>query len=67
MLTEESVIDQLTVDDRGNVSVRRADRILRDGEVVATTFHRHVVAPGDDLTKEHPKVRAFAEAVRSLP
>lgn len=67
MLTEESVIDQLSVDERGNVSVRRADRVLRDGEVVATTYHRHVIGPTDPLDGEHPKVKAFAELVRALP
>ena len=62
MLQEESVIDKIEVVETGHVQVRRADRVVRNGQVIATTFHRHVLAPGDDLSREDPRVRAVAQA-----
>ena len=61
-LTEVSVIDQITVDEFGNVNVRRSDRVLRDGVVIAQTYHRHVIAPGDDDSEEAPRVQALTKA-----
>lgn len=61
-LSEQSVIDQITVDANNNVNVRRADQILRDGEVISTSYHRNVLQPGDDLTGQDPRVVAVAQA-----
>ena len=36
-ITESSTIDQITVLDDGQVLVRRADRVLRDGVELAKT------------------------------
>jgi len=49
------------------VQVRRSDVITDDvsGEVRARTFHRHVVAPGDDISSEAPEVQAVCNAVWS--
>lgn len=65
-LTEESVIDKIEVLASGHVQVRRATRILRDGELIAETYHRHVLAPGDDVSTEHPRVAAIAHAAWSV-
>lgn len=62
-ITEKTTIDQITVDAVGNISVRRCDQVLRGETVVASTFHRHVLAPGDDLTGQDPRVAAAAAAV----
>jgi hypothetical protein len=64
-LTEETVIDQLVIDEHGNVMIRAATRILRDGEVVAATYHRRVLGPLDDASAEPDEVRAIAEVVRT--
>ena len=63
MLQEVSVIDSINIRDTGHVEIRRADRILRDGEVVAETYHRHVLTPGDDLAREDPLVAKIAASV----
>ena len=34
------------------LQVRRADIIEEDGEELATSYHRHVVNPGDDVSCE---------------
>lgn len=62
MLTEESLIDQIEVLSTGHIQVRQANRVLRDGEVIAQTFHRHVIEPNGDLTGQDPKVVAIAQA-----
>ena len=62
-LEEKSVIDQIEVTRNGSVNVRRADLILKDGAEIGKTYHRHVLAPGDDLANEDAKVVAIAQAV----
>ena len=62
MLTEQSVIDQIEVTRDGSVNVRRDDLILKDGVEIAKTYHRHVLAPGSDLSNEDAKVVANVQA-----
>jgi hypothetical protein len=61
-ITESTTIDSVTVKESGHVEVKRADRIFRNEDEIAKTFHRHVLAPGDDLSAEDPKVVAIATA-----
>jgi len=61
VLTEASTVDAITVKETGHVEVRRATRILRDGEEVAKTYHRHVLSPGDDLRGQDERVVTIAE------
>lgn len=61
-IEEKSVIDLISVTELGFVEVRRADLVLRDGEELAKTYHRHVLAPGDNLAEQDTKVAAIAMA-----
>jgi len=61
-LTKEIVVDKIEVLEMGQVQVRTATRVLEDGAVLSSSFHRHVLAPSDDLTNEDPKVVAIANA-----
>ena len=61
-LEEKSVVDKIEVLLNGSIQVRRRDQILKDGVEVASTFHRHVVNPGDDTSTEDPRVAAIANA-----
>jgi hypothetical protein len=65
MLTEESVIDQITILEDGQIQVRQANKVFRDGVEIAKSYHRHVVAPGQDLTNEDPRVQKVAKAVHT--
>lgn len=66
MLTEETVIDRIEIDERGVVGVRRATYILRDGVRIGNqTYHRITYEPGADVTAEHPRVTAIAAVVWS--
>jgi len=61
-LEEKSVVDKIEVLLNGTIQVRRRDQILKDGVEVASTFHRHVIAPGDDTSAEDSRVAAIATA-----
>ena len=45
------------------LQVRRADIILKDGEEVARSYHRHVLNPGADVSKEAKVVQEVAGGV----
>lgn len=61
-LRQEKVIDKMEVLEDGHIQVREATRIFEDDVMIAETFHRHVVSPGQDVTKEDPRVQALAQA-----
>jgi hypothetical protein len=59
-LTEEKVIDQITVTENGTILYREATRILKDGEQIAQTYHRSSLAPASDLAGVPDNVVAIA-------
>lgn len=61
-LTETKVIDQITVTENGTVLYREATRIMRGEEMVAETYHRTSLTPGQDLTGQPANVAAIAQA-----
>ena len=61
-LTKETVVDKIEVLESGSIQVRQATRVLEDGEVLSTSYHRHVLENDADLTNEDPKVAAIATA-----
>ena len=63
-LTEESFADKIEIVNN-HVQVRVATVIKRDGEEISRSFHRHVVAPGDDYSAEDDKVQAICAAVHT--
>jgi len=64
-LTEASIIDSIDVLPDGQIQVRRADVVYRDGVVIAKNYHRHVVHPGMNLVNEDPRVVAIANTVHT--
>ena len=63
-LTEESFADKIEIVNN-HVQVRTATVIKRDGKEISRSFHRHVVAPGDDYSAEEAKVQAICAAVHT--
>jgi len=61
-LTETKAIDQIIVTENGVVLYREASRIMRGEEVVAQTYHRTSLTPGQDLTGQPANVVAIATA-----
>jgi hypothetical protein len=62
-LTKETVTDKIETLENGTIQVRTATRVLEDGVVLSSSFHRHCLTPGQDLANEDPKVAAIANAV----
>ena len=62
-LTKTEVTDKIEVLENGTIQVRSAIRIMENGSVLSSSFHRHVLTPGQDLTDQDPKVSAIASAV----
>ena len=58
-LTKEIVVDQINITENGTVYYREATRILEDGQQISSTFHRGVVAPGEDFSAKDAKVQAI--------
>lgn len=61
-LQEKSVVDKIEVLLNGSIQVRTRNQILKDGVEVASTFHRHTITPGADLSNEDDRVAAIANA-----
>ena len=70
-LTQETVADKIevvkgTAEDGSEVThvqVRTATRIVEDGEVISSSYHRHVISAGDDYSSEPTNVQAICNAV----
>jgi hypothetical protein len=65
MLEKVTVVDKIETLENGCVQVRAAIRVLEDGKVLSQSFHRHVVAPGQDYSQEDAKVQAICAAVHT--
>ena len=63
MLTKEIIIGQIEVVANNCIQVRQDTIIKDDGVEISKTYHRHVLAPGDNLDNQDPKVRAIAEVI----
>lgn len=59
MLTEIKSIDQIVVTAHGDVTYREATQIMRGDELVAKTYHRTSLMPGQDLTGQPAQVVAI--------
>ena len=64
-LTERTVISSREVLPDGQIQVRTDTIIERDGVEISRSFHRHVVAPGDDLSREDASVQTVGNAVHT--
>ena len=65
MLEKIVIVDRIEVIESGCVQVRTKTAIMEDGKQISGTFHRHVVAPGDDYSGEDPRVQAICAATHT--
>lgn len=65
MLEKVDIVDKIEVVENGCVQVRTKTAILEDGKQISGTFHRHVVAPGDDYSQEDARVKAICAAIHT--
>tara|TARA_Y100000310_G_scaffold343762_1_gene452903 strand:- start:280 stop:519 length:240 start_codon:yes stop_codon:yes gene_type:complete len=61
-LTERKEIGQRTVLSDGQIQIREDTVIERDGQFVSRTYHRYVLAPGDNIDKTPPEIQRVARA-----
>lgn len=64
-LEKVEIVDRIEVVESGVVQVRVCTRIMEDGKQISGTFHRHVVAPGDDYSKQDARVQAICKATHT--
>jgi hypothetical protein len=64
-LEKVTVVDRIEVLENGSVQVRTKTAILEDGKQISGSFHRHVVAPGDDFSGEDARVQAICAATHT--
>ena len=65
MLEKVISVDLIEVVENGAVQVRTKTAIMEDGKQISGTFHRHVVAPGDDYSGEDARVQAICAATHT--
>ena len=64
-LEKIAIVDRIEVVESGVVQVRTKTAIMEDGVQISGTFHRHVVAPGDDYSKQDARVKAICAATHT--
>ena len=61
-ITKEEVEDQLeVVGEFKHIQIRTATIIKEDGVEISRSYHRHVVSPNSDSTKESENVKAMVK------
>ena len=64
-LEKQVLVDKIEVVEVGVVQVRTATRIVEDGNVISTSYHRHTIAPGQDYSNEDDRVKAICAATHT--
>ena len=64
-LEKVQIVDRIEVLETGVVQVRTKTAIMEDGKQISGTFHRRVVAPGDDYSKQDARVQAICKATHT--
>lgn len=64
-LEKQTVVDQIEVTATNHVQVRKCISVTDNGSVVAQSFHRHVISPGDDYSGEDARVKAICAATHT--
>ncbi len=64
-LEKIQIVDLIEVVENGSIQVRTKTAIKEDGKEISSQFHRHVVAPGADVSAEDAKVQAIAASIHT--
>lgn len=67
MLEKQTIVDKIEVLENLHVQVRTAVKIIENGSVISTSYHRHVLEPGADLTTQDIKVATICNAIWPQP
>lgn len=58
-------VDRVELVENNHVQVRTKTVVMENDKVIGKSFHRHVVAPGDDYSQEDAKVKAICKATHT--
>jgi len=64
-LEKRITVDQIEVVETGFVQIRVATKIFENGIELNKTYHRYVIAPGQDYSAENARVQAVCAAVHT--
>jgi archaellum component FlaF (FlaF/FlaG flagellin family) len=64
-LVKNLIVDLIEILENGSVQVRTKTAIMEDGKQISSTFHRHVVVPGDTYAGEDTRVQAICAATHT--
>lgn len=64
-LEKQTKVDLIEVVHNNVVQVRSVIEIIENGEVISSSFHRHVVNPGQDYSNEDVRVQLICQAVHT--
>ena len=64
-LEKQTIVDKIEVLESGCVQVRTATRIMEDCVQLSSSYHRNVVAPGDDYSTQDARVQAICAATHT--
>lgn len=65
MFEKITSVDLIEVVENGCIRVRAKTVIKEDGVEISSSFHRHVVAPGDDYSADDARVKAICAAIHT--
>jgi hypothetical protein len=64
-LEKVEIVDRIEVIENGSIQVRTKTAIMEDGKQISGSYHRHVVAPGNDYSGEDARVQAICAATHT--
>jgi hypothetical protein len=64
-LEKVKIVDLIEVLENGCVQVRTKTVIMEDGKQISGSFHRHLIAPGDNYGGENDRVQAICAATHT--
>lgn len=64
-LVKQTLVNKIEVNLLGVVLVRTATQVVEDGVVIATTFHRHTIVPGQDYSSEDNRVQSICSVAHT--
>jgi hypothetical protein len=62
-LTEDTIIQNIAVNNLNEIEVCRLNRIMRNETVIQQKPHYNVYAPGSDISHEDTKVQTIASTI----
>lgn len=62
-LEKITVVGSMEIGELSQISVRTDTVIQDDGNEISRSFHRHVIAPTDDISGEDARVQAVANSL----